>query len=120
MRNSIGYKERNAIFARLVQVCRKPPGDEFAVYDPGHDDDTVAAEMTERLGRTIAPTNVAFVRKSEIGLLRPPRVPAPSPKTLAEEAASIWAAVTEISSLLQKIEARLVLLEKLSPKQGSL
>jgi hypothetical protein len=121
MRNSIGYAERDHIHDRLKEVCRKPPGEEFAVYDPGYDDDVVAAEMTDRLGRTILPSNVAFVRKKKFGLLRPARVLMLVPNVPADrQIFDLQRQVASLTTELNELRMRIILLEGISPRKGSL
>lgn len=80
-RNYLDFKARVAILKELERVCGKH-GD-FAIYQPGENDRTVA----ERMGCTVA--NVAGIRNQMIGPVRGAPAPAQGESDLEKRLARI-------------------------------
>lgn len=91
-RNNLNFGQRLAILRALEAVCRREG--EFAAFDAGHNDRTVAAGMDFPCTNH----NVAGLRIAEIGQLRTTRTPtAPAPDEATEaRIASLEAAVARL------------------------
>lgn len=120
MRLTLTYPDRSKIEARLHQVCKRPEGSEFAVYAWGYDDEQVAKEMTEALGKQVTKTHVSGIRKPIIGPLREARTPAAkSADAEMNEIREIWGALRGdadehvlFRQAINRIEKRLDALER--------